>query len=49
MSWFQTETAEALKTHLFNVMLVFSGSLGPPVSPLSERNEKQETRNGAWR
>lgn len=49
MSWFQTETAETQQTHLFNVMLVFSGSLGPPVSPLSKRNEKQKTWNGAWR
>lgn len=44
----ETETAETLKTRLFNVMLVFSGSLGLPVS-LSERNEKQKLRNGAWR
>lgn len=49
MNRLQTETAETLKTQLFNVMLVFSGSLGPPVSPLSKRNEKQETRNGSWR
>lgn len=49
MGWFQTETAETLKTHLFNVMLVFSGSLRPPVSPLSKRNEKEKTRNSALR
>lgn len=49
MGSFQTETAETLKTHLFNVMLVFSGSLRPPVSPLRKRNEKEKTRNSALR
>lgn len=43
MSSLQTETAETLKTYLFNVMLVFSWSRGPPVS-LFERKKKKRKK-----
>lgn len=52
MSSLQTETAETLKTYLFNVMLVFSWSRGPPVSLFEQKKKKKKyhkTSNGTWR